>query len=112
VKFPYVLLPSADRDLELQADYLAEAASIEIALRFLTAAHETFCSLAKHPRMGWRPSLGPAFRSIRAFRVMGFEKILIFYRPGDGVLEIVRILHGARDLEALFAEEPPDEPRL
>lgn len=109
MKVPYVLLPSADRDLDLQADYLAEEASIEIALRFLAAAHDTFCALASHPRMGWQPSLGPSLQSIRAFRVLGFENILIFYRISDDVIEIVRILHGARDLKALFAKEPPDE---
>ena len=109
MKIPCVILPSADRDLDLQADYLADEASIKIALRFLAAAHKTFSSLATHPNMGWRPSLGPAFHSIRAFRVMGFENILVFYRTREGVLEIVRVLHGARDLEALFRAGPIDE---
>ena len=110
MKIRYAVLPSADRDLDLQADYLAEEASVEIALRFLEAAHKTFSRLATHPNMGWRPSLGPGFQSIRAFPVTGFENILVFYRTREGVLEIVRVLHSARDLESLFGKEPIEEP--
>jgi plasmid stabilization system protein ParE len=44
--------------------------------------------------------------------VTGFENILVFYRTREGVLEIVRVLHGARDLEALFGKEPIEEPEL
>ena len=109
MKIPCVVLPSADRDLDLQADYLADEASLEIALRFLTAAHKTFSLLAAHPNMGWRPSLGPAFHSVRAFPVADFKNILVLYRTREGVLEIVRVLHGARDLGALFAKEPLEE---
>jgi toxin ParE1/3/4 len=35
----------------------------------------------------------------------GFDKHLIFYRETDEGLEIVRILHTARDINALFGEE-------
>jgi plasmid stabilization system protein ParE len=42
VIIPCVVLPSADRDLDLQADYLANEAGVETALRFLAAAQETF----------------------------------------------------------------------
>jgi toxin ParE1/3/4 len=52
--------------------------------------------------------LGPAFQSIRAFPVAGFKSILVFYRTREDVLEIVRVLHGARDLEALFRKESVD----
>jgi hypothetical protein len=35
------------------ADYLAGKASLELALRFLAAANETFGLLATQPSMGW-----------------------------------------------------------
>ena len=108
MKIPCLVLPSADRDLDLEADYLADEAGIETALRFLAAAQKTFSSLAAHPGLGWRPSLGPAFQSIRAFPVAGFKSMLVFYRTREDVLEIVRVLHGARDLEALFRKESVD----
>ena len=33
-------------------------------------------------------------------------KYLIVYRPREDEVQILRIVHGARDLDALFAEEP------
>jgi len=34
-----------------------------------------------------------------------FGNYLIFYLAGDGIVEIVRVLHGARDYEALLFPE-------
>ena len=43
----YLVKPKADRDLDNYADYLAEKASLDVALRFFDAAHSTF-ALARH----------------------------------------------------------------
>ena len=51
----------------------------------------------------------PAFVSTRVFRVSGFEKVLIFYRLGRDCIEIIRVVHGAQDLEALFERDEPSE---
>ena len=53
----YTVKPKADRDLHDYADYLAREASLELALRFLAAAHETFALLATHPNIGWSSRL-------------------------------------------------------
>ena len=37
----------------------------------------------------------------RVWRISGFEKHLIFYRPRPEGVEILDVIHGARDLEAL-----------
>ena len=42
---------------------------------------------------------------IRQWRVSGFENYLIFYRPIEDGIEVLRVLHGARDIEGLFREE-------
>ena len=34
-----------------------------------------------------------------------FEKYLIFYRFNDDTLEVIRVLHGARDLTRIFETE-------
>ena len=36
------------------------------------------------------------------FRIGDFEKVLIFYRPTPQGIEILRVLHGARNIEAMF----------
>jgi len=52
-------------------------------------------------------ALGERFRAdltgqIRFRTISGFSNYLIFYRQVDTVLEIIRVLHGARDYEDLF----------
>ena len=42
---------------------------------------------------------------MRIWQVKGFRNIIVFYRPRAGAVEIVRVLHGARDFAALFGEE-------
>ena len=102
----YLLRPKADRDLDDQADYLADVASPEVGHRFLVAAHETFALLASEPGMGWRSRIkNPALSQMRVFRVSGFEKMLVLYRPRVDGIEILRVVHGSRNLQALLARE-------
>jgi plasmid stabilization system protein ParE len=83
-----------------------DEAGFEVGLRFLAAARETFDLLSSQPAMGWQCRLkNPALASARVFRVTGFEKTLIFYRPARECIEILRVLHSSQDLEALFAKE-------
>jgi toxin ParE1/3/4 len=37
--------------------------------------------------------------------VKGFEKYLIFYRTTDELVEIVRVLHAARDIDGILSAE-------
>jgi plasmid stabilization system protein ParE len=74
----YTVKPKADRDLDEYADYPAREASLEVALRFLAAAHETFALLATQPNIGWPAYLKhPALKMLRVFRVTGFERICL-----------------------------------
>src|SRR3989338_2219353 len=64
----------------------------------LVAAHETFSLLATQPEIGWHSKFKiPALRSLRVFRVAGFERMLILYRPRADGVEILRVIHGSRD---------------
>jgi toxin ParE1/3/4 len=56
--------------------------------------------------MGWLSRLkNPALKSLRVFRVSGFEKILILYRPVRNGVDILRVVHGSRNLPALLRRE-------
>lgn len=99
----YKVKPKADRDLDDYADYLATEANLELALRFLAAGHETFALLATHPNIGWSSRLKhSALKPLRVFRVSGFEQMLILYRPLPEGVDILRVIHGSRNLQALF----------
>jgi toxin ParE1/3/4 len=41
---------------------------------------------------------------MRMFRVKDFPKHLVFYRPIEGGIEVIRVLHASRNLAALFEE--------
>ena len=103
MKAHYIVKPKADLDLDEHADYLAEKANLDVALRFLASAHETFALLATQPNIGWHSRLKhAALESLRVFRITGFEQMLILYRPLSDGVDILRVVHGSRNLQALF----------
>src|ERR1022692_334116 len=84
------------------------------AERFLLAAEKAIQLLAKMPQLGGRceinsPQLGgrceinsPQLQGMRVWSIRKFKTFLIFYRPIENGIEVVRVLHGIRDLESLF----------
>jgi toxin ParE1/3/4 len=67
---------------------------------YLDLLDDKLILLASTPRIGRsHDELEPG---LRGFPV---DNYLIFYRQVDAGIEIVRVLHGARDLEALFWDD-------
>lgn len=98
--------PAADADLDDHAAYLAREAGLDIARRFYDAAATTFEQIARMPGIGdRRPTANTRLEGLRVSRIQGFEKHLIFYPPVPDGIEIVRVLHGARDLDRLLESE-------
>lgn len=56
--------------------------------------------------MGWPCKVEHLpLRTARVFRVSArFENYLIFYVPFQDYVEILRVVHGSQDLEALFGK--------
>ena len=44
----------------------------------------------------------PALAGVRMLRIADFDNYLIFYRPAENGIEIVRVLHAKRDIDSLF----------
>jgi plasmid stabilization system protein ParE len=76
--------PKANSDLDEQAFYYGTAGSPEVRI--------------------WDGTHISGIR-ICVFRVNGFEKMLILYRPLVGGVEILRVVHGSRNLEALLRRD-------
>ena len=112
MRFGYVVLPKADRDIDDIADSLADHGSLRVALRFLVEVHEAFGLIASHPEMGWSCKIShPRLKSARTFRVSArFSEYLIFYQPGDDQIEILRVVSGYQDLVSLFRGEESVDP--
>jgi toxin ParE1/3/4 len=82
---PAIILktPQAEIDLLGIASYIAEA-NFAAAERFLEAAEQTFTTVASMPLIGQACEFQSAqAQGLRLWRVRGFERYLIFYRPLD-----------------------------
>jgi toxin ParE1/3/4 len=98
------------RDLEEIADFIANE-SLDAALRFYEAAEAAFEELAQMPEMGAsRTFRNSRLGLVRMWPIPRFENWLIFYRPIDQGIEVLRVLHSARDINALFVREDPFNP--
>ncbi len=97
--------PQVIRDLIELATYIAED-NLEVSDRFLASAEETFKQVAQMPGMG-KPCqfYSTSLAGVRQQAIKGFRKYLVFYRPTESGVEILRVIHGARDLEAILDED-------
>jgi len=74
------------------------------AKAFLFAVENTCGCIAKLPAMGSRRVYkNPLLADVRMLPVGGFGSYLIFYQLLKTGVEVIRIIHGARDLPSLFA---------
>jgi toxin ParE1/3/4 len=101
----FTISPEAREDLDQIHAYVSEH-NPEAADRILGAALATFANLAEMPGMGRSRAFQHAeLLHLRFFPVSGFRNYLIFYRSMAAGVQIVRVLHGARDLDALFGDD-------
>jgi toxin ParE1/3/4 len=91
----YRLSPQARSELEAIGDHIAEDSPAN-AQRFIVRLTEKFTALRRNPHIGRaRPDLR---RDLRSFP---YGAYLILYRIIDGGVEIVRVVHAARNLDDL-----------
>ncbi len=97
-----LFLRLAEHDAREIESYIADDNSVA-AQRFRVAFEETADLLLRMPHLGsMRVSDRPALKDIRVIPVKGFERYHIFYRLIAEGIEIIRVLHGARDYASLF----------
>lgn len=98
----FFLSREALEDLDLVWIHIARD-NPEAADRVLNAAYETCKMLADHPQLGRLRELpGIVSKSIRSFVITGYPNYVIFYRALPDGIQIVRVLHGARNIEGLL----------
>lgn len=102
--------PAARRDLIAQWVWYAEEGGLAVADQFLEAVDSTLRRVAEHPKSGrlLEPKLHPKL-PVRVVPVgNGFPNILLFYIATDGGVELIRALHGSRDLAAILDDFTPE----
>ncbi|MDR3423965.1 MAG: type II toxin-antitoxin system RelE/ParE family toxin [Alphaproteobacteria bacterium] len=92
----YTLSPLADDDLDEIWLHIAQD-NEPAADGMIRKIFETISLITEQPLMGRaRDELRPRIRSLAV------SPYIIFYRPEPDMIEIVRVLHHARDVDAIF----------
>jgi toxin ParE1/3/4 len=98
--------PLANRDLVEIFRHYAREAGLRVADRFFAEAEATFARLASMPGMGTRYEPDePLYADLRYIPVSRFRKYLVLYRPVPGGIEVLRVLHGTREIGRILVEE-------
>ena len=75
----------------------------ELAARWVKAVSQALLGIFRHPLSGTPCHFrSHELRGTRRIAITKFPKHLIFYQAKDADIIVLRVLHGARDLEALF----------
>jgi toxin ParE1/3/4 len=102
MKRTLVVTGTAEAELTILAEYIARS-SIRTAIRFYEAAQDSFQRIVRSPDLGVTLEFdAPAANGVRAWAIRGFPNHLIYYRHIDSGIEVLRVLHGARDTQDAF----------
>jgi len=105
VKPCVVIRPSADQDIDREALQIASSLGMDAGLRFYEACDRAFALLLTQPKLGVIRDFDlPLLAEMRLWKLKGFEDYLVFYRPMKAGIEVLKVIHGSRNLPALFAE--------
>jgi toxin ParE1/3/4 len=92
--------PEAEQDLFDIWSYLAREASPDIADKQLRTIDRACANLIEWPQSGRaRDELAPEIRSVVAV------PYVVFHRVTVSAIQIARVLHGRRDIDAIFADD-------
>ena len=103
-----LLSKAARTDRDAIDDYTIEHFGLSQAIRareMFKAAFETLLAMPLSGRV--QPDLSPPGRHFRSCTVMG--SFVVIYEAVPEGIKVVRILHGARHLQAELEREPGDE---
>jgi plasmid stabilization system protein ParE len=96
--------PQAERDIEEAFVFIAEA-DFDSGLDFLFAVEQSLEFIAANPLVGSRRSFAvPGLENVRMWRVKSYEKHLLFYLVHEHAIELVRLIHSARDYRKVLED--------
>lgn len=98
-----VLTDAAESDILEQFDWYEAQVSKQLGQKWGDAIAATLIWLQRHPHSGAVCIFGTKeLFGMRRVAVQEFPRHLMFYQIEGEELLIIRVLHGARDLESLF----------
>jgi len=104
VKRPRIALSDAAVvDILEQSDWYQEHSGDKLAKRWESAVTSAVLRVVATPGAGALCNFNsPALHDVRRISLAGFPKHLLFYEFKEKGIIVLRVLHGARDLESLF----------
>jgi toxin ParE1/3/4 len=91
-------------DILEQADWYSEQAGQRLGRRWERAVRSAISQVVRRPATGAPCSFrSETLQDVRRTNITGFPKHLLFYRFDDDEVFVLRVVHGARDLERLFS---------
>ncbi len=98
-------------DIQEQAGWYEQRSGQSLARRWEYEVTAALIRIERNPRSGAKCRFSAEeLQSIRRMPITGFPRHLIFYRAEEKEIRILRVVHGARDLESLFWPFPRIDP--
>jgi plasmid stabilization system protein ParE len=93
----------AVNDIQEQADWYNQRSGHALARRWENEVTAALIRIERNPRSGAKCGFSAdELQGIRRMPIAGFPRHLIFYRVEKEEIRILRVVHGARDLESLL----------
>jgi len=103
MKLRLVLSDAAIADILEQAEWYIEQSGRLLARRWDKAITSAVSYVVRHPAAGAPCTFrSPELSGVRRAPIPGFPKHLLFYQFDEAEVLVLRVVHGARDLERLF----------
>ncbi len=95
---------AARRDILRQIRYYLEEDAGDAAVPFRGAVNDSILSLTRNPFLGIpKKTNARSLVGLRSWPVRNFEDFRVYYVAEPGALRVIRVLHGKRDLDAIFS---------
>ncbi len=99
---PVRLRPRADRDVDLAFADILDDSGPAAAAKLLREMQEALDRISEYPRIG-SPRYARLLKGLRFWRLRRFP-FLVFYVEQARFIDVIRVLHGARDIPAVLRE--------
>lgn len=100
---PVRITPKADSDIDSCFAWIKRE-NPQAAIKFLDAVELTCRNLSQTPSIGSRRYADvPLVRGVRVVAVKGFKNNFLFFMENETTIDIIRVVHGARDIPEVLS---------
>lgn len=103
----FLIRRDARKDILRQYEYYLIDKDAELAAkRFVAAVQAAIVQVCRNPGIGAPKALSNhKLAGLRSWPVKGFPEIQLYYLVSEGVVRVVRVLHGKRDIGPILEDE-------